>query len=118
MALVFPNRRGGYIDATNIHRWFTKAATAAGAAWATPHTLRHSCLTLLLNSGMNVKAVQVWAGHTNAAVLLTTYAHLVDADLPESPFAGNALGTMPAETSRDDDAGTNEETAGLRVIPA
>ncbi len=113
---MFPNRRGGYIDATNIHRWFTKAATAAGAAWATPHTLRHSCLTLLLNSGMNVKAVQVWAGHTNAAVLLTTYAHLVDADLPESPFAGNALGTMPAETSRDDDAGTNEETAGL--IPA
>jgi integrase len=41
---------------------------------------RHTHLTQLLSSGINAKAVAARAGHANATVLLTTYAHV----LPET----------------------------------
>lgn len=45
-----------------------------------PYALRHTCLSRLVQRGVNLKIVQVWAGHT---VITTTmrYAHLSPTDL-------------------------------------
>lgn len=42
----------------------------------TPHQLRHTYITNLLLAGVDVKTVQVLAGHENAKITLDIYAHL------------------------------------------
>jgi len=40
------------------------------------HDLRHSCASLLLKSGVSMKAIQDWLGHSNFATTANLYAHL------------------------------------------
>ena len=47
----------------------------------TPHDLRHTCASLLISTGANIKVVQRQLGHATAAMTLDQYGHLYDADL-------------------------------------
>ncbi|MBQ8786863.1 MAG: site-specific integrase [Oscillospiraceae bacterium] len=40
------------------------------------HDLRHSCISLLVNSNFNMKQVQEYAGHADFAITANTYAHI------------------------------------------
>ena len=40
------------------------------------HGLRHSCATILLQSGANMKVVQDWLGHANYKTTADTYSHV------------------------------------------
>jgi integrase len=40
------------------------------------HDLRHTCASLLIAEGANVKAVQKQLGHKSATITLDTYGHL------------------------------------------
>ena len=42
----------------------------------TPHVLRHTACTKMINSGMNIKAVQTIMGHADIGVTLETYTHI------------------------------------------
>ena len=46
---------------------------ANGLPDMSPHDLRHSCATLLLSSGADIKSVQEILGHTNASTTLNFY---------------------------------------------
>lgn len=40
------------------------------------HDLRHSCASLLVSNGFNIKDVQEWLGHTDIQTTANIYAHL------------------------------------------
>lgn len=42
----------------------------------TPHILRHTACTKMINSGMNIKAVQTLMGHSNVDITLQIYTHI------------------------------------------
>ena len=40
------------------------------------HDLRHSCATLMLSNGEDMKKIQAWLGHSTIMITADTYAHL------------------------------------------
>jgi integrase/recombinase XerD len=76
---LFPNRRG--TNAANqqvLCRTFKAAARAAGITLrVTPHSLRHSYATQLLESGVDTRVVQILLGHVNIATT-AIYTHLTE----------------------------------------
>lgn len=101
-ALVFPSRHGGYLTLGEVRWVFDPAVqTVRAAATAqrqkeieesgeaitpefpviTPHDLRHTCASLAISAGANVKVLQSLLGHKTATLTLDRYGHLFPDDL-------------------------------------
>jgi integrase len=68
--LLFPSRRGGYLTVGEVRWVFDPAATAAGVGGLTPHELRHTCASLAITAGADVKVLQTLLGHKTATLTL------------------------------------------------
>lgn len=51
------------------------------------HDLRHTCASLLLAEGINMKQIQVWLGHSNYNTTANIYAHLDSSSMEQSGIA-------------------------------
>ncbi len=76
--LVFTESTGRNIVPQTFHRHFKKIAAAIGCPDARPHDLRHTCATVAISSGANVKSVQSLLGHATASFTLNVYTHTSD----------------------------------------
>ncbi|CAN5227106.1 site-specific tyrosine recombinase XerD [soil metagenome] len=86
LAAVFLNARGGRLSRQSAWTVITKAAERAGVtAEVSPHTLRHSFATHLLDGGADVRVVQELLGH--ASVTTTQVYTLVTVDSLREVYA-------------------------------
>ena len=75
--LVFTNRSGGPTQARRVIEDFHKALAKAGMRRVRFHDLRHSCATLLLVQGVSPRVVMEVLGHSEIAITMNAYSHVV-----------------------------------------
>jgi integrase len=101
--LVWPSRTGRPLNPdTTRARVLKPAALRAAVPWASWHTLRHTCGTLLFREGWSIKAVQHYLGHHSAAFTLAVYVHFLPGDMPSNAFLDGIVGTpgLPSAEER------------------
>lgn len=74
---VFCSRYGNHIQETNLGKTFKKILALAQLPNIRYHDLRHSAATILLAMGVHPKIVQEILGHSNIAITLNMYSHVV-----------------------------------------
>jgi integrase len=101
-ALVFTSARGGgYLTLGQARYTFQKAAGAVdGCADVRLHDLRHTCASLAISAGANVKVVQKLLGHKTAVLTLDRYGHLFPDDLDAVADAFDAAAKSTAYSLR------------------
>jgi integrase len=76
--LLFPAPEGGFLRPENFRtRVWLPAVQAAGVAPLRVHDLRHTCASLAIAAGADVKVLQRMLGHASAALTLDRYGHLM-----------------------------------------
>lgn len=90
---VFAGRKGKSLTVRTVHRTIAKLAAAGALDGVTPHVLRHSCATHLLERGADLRFVQEFLGHENMA---TTQIYLTISAtwMKESYLANHPRATM------------------------
>ena len=73
-----------------VTRWLSRFCAERGLPPFSPHTLRHSCASLLLISGATVKDTQLYLGHSDPSTTLKYYTGSNDDRLKK---AGDGLAT-------------------------
>ncbi|MEU1861266.1 tyrosine-type recombinase/integrase [Streptomyces gardneri] len=74
---VFTTRTGRPIEPRNLYRSFTRVAKNAGLRVIRLHDARHGTATLLTAAGVPPRVVMEILGHSQIAVTMNVYAHVV-----------------------------------------
>jgi integrase len=75
--LVFTTDRGFPINGTVVSHHFHEVLERAGLPQRRFHDLRHSCATLLLVQGVSPRVVMDVLGHSQIAMTMNTYSHVI-----------------------------------------
>jgi integrase len=75
--LVFTRSDGGPLDGTVVTHQFHRLLGRIGLPQRRFHDLRHSCATLLLAQGVSPRVVMEILGHSQIALTMNTYTHVL-----------------------------------------
>ena len=75
--LVFTSVIGTPLEPRNVDRVWHEARSRVGLGWLRLHDLRHACATFLLLTGASPRTVMETLGHSQIALTMNTYAHVL-----------------------------------------
>lgn len=75
--LVFPSSIGTAMEPRNLDRAWQSLRATMGLDWLRLHDLRHACATFMLASGASPRTVMKMLGHSQIALTMNTYAHVL-----------------------------------------
>ena len=80
--LLLKSRTGGAWRYKDAARLFRGAARNIGLKSGEGlHQLRHTCVSVLIHQGVNIKQIQEWVGHASITETMDTYGHLFPGSL-------------------------------------
>lgn len=92
---IFVDELGALIKPDYVTQNFPRLLQKHGLEKIRFHDLRHSCASLLLKNGVEMKAIQEWLGHSNFSTTANVYAHLdVNSKRESGKVVMNALSTQ------------------------
>lgn len=77
LGLLFPGVGGGPMDTRSFTRRFERLTTKAGLPRIRFHDLRHTHATIMLQAGVNPKALAERLGHSAVNFLMNKYTHVL-----------------------------------------
>ncbi len=77
VGLVFTTATGRPLQGSNVTRAFQQLLAGAGLRRQRFHDLRHSCASLLLAQGVHPRVVMEILGHSQIALTMNTYSHVL-----------------------------------------
>jgi site-specific recombinase XerD len=92
-APFFLNRRGGALRPAAIRGRLKRLSQVPGGKRLTPHMLRHTAATLLIEEGVDIRFVQKLLGHASIATT-EIYTHVADEALRRSLARADILGSV------------------------
>ncbi|MEU7598148.1 site-specific integrase [Streptomyces sp. NPDC039022] len=95
---VFTTRTGRPIEPRNLYRSFTRVAKNADLRVIRLHDARHGCATLLTAAGVAPRVVMEILGHSQIAITMNTYTHVVQDTQREAVSHMNRLLKRRPET--------------------
>lgn len=72
---IFTKEDGSCYDPDLLSKQFARATKKYGRPEISLHNLRHSCASMAINRGWDVKQLQYWLGHSDIQTTLNIYAH-------------------------------------------
>lgn len=120
---LYVNKHGKRLSTRSVRRKLDKYLIAAGLdPSVSPHTLRHTFATHMLNNGADLRSVQELLGHQSLSTT-QVYTHLTTDRLREAyqsahPRAGAAGGTNGKSGYAGPDAGGGMSNASRTIEPA
>jgi len=73
---VFGTRKGTPLEPRNLSRMWTNLCTSKGMRRLPLHSLRHTCVSLLLSIGVHPRVVMEIVGHSGIEVTMNVYGHI------------------------------------------
>ena len=81
---LFTGVKGQVVSPAQLGKALTKICQAAGIRHISPHILRHTYCTRLIEAGVDVTTVQRLMGHASPQVTLAIYTHITQAHIQDT----------------------------------
>jgi integrase len=69
---------GTPLEPRNVNRSWYVVRRRTGLDWLRLHDLRHACATFLIAAGASPRTVMAQLGHSQLALTMNTYAHVLE----------------------------------------
>ncbi len=97
---LFTNQRGGLINPNQIESWMKRVIKESETAYYTPHSLRHTNISLQIAMGVPITTVSGRAGHSRVSTTTDIYGHLFQSN---DRLAADKLNTLFTTKNEDND---------------